>query len=50
MKSVVDCLIYLKNNNTYHGDIKPQTIFIHPKTKQVTLLDSVLINKGKTAY
>jgi hypothetical protein len=32
MRCVVECLIYLRQNGTYHGDIKPATIFIHPKT------------------
>ncbi len=33
MKQVAKCLNYLKQNGTYHGDIKPMTIFIHPKTQ-----------------
>lgn len=50
MRCVVECLIYLRQNGTYHGDIKPATIFIHPKTNQVKLVDSFLLNNGKTSY
>lgn len=50
MRGVVECLMFLKCNDTYHGDIKPTTIFIHPKTREVKLVDSFFCNNGKTAY
>jgi serine/threonine protein kinase len=46
----MDCLIYLKHNGTFHGDIKPSTIFIHPKTQVVQLVDSYFANNGRTGY
>lgn len=37
-------------NGEFHGDIKPSTIFINPKTKVTQLIDSFLVNNGRTAY
>jgi hypothetical protein len=43
-------LIYLKHNETFHGDIKPGTIFINPKTQVVQLVDSFFVTNGRTGY
>ena len=40
---------YLEDNKTFHGDIKPTTIMFDKK-KQVKLIDSYLVNLGKTAF
>ena len=48
-RAVVSSLIYLKKNQTCHGDLKPETIFFDNSSK-VKLLDSFFVNGGKTSY
>ena len=46
---VVNCLQYLKSNNTCHGDLKPSNITIDLNGK-VQLIDSYFVHGGKTSY
>ena len=48
-QSVVECLEYLRKNDTMHGDIKVGTIFMD-RNKNVKLMDSFLLKTGKTNY
>lgn len=45
----MDCLDYLKMNNTLHGDVKVGSIFLD-KERGVKLVDSFMLKQGKTNY
>lgn len=47
-EKVAECLQYLHDNNTCHGDVKPQTIYLGGD--RVRLIDSYFVNCGKTSY
>ena len=42
-------MIYLRDNKTCHGDLKPSSILLD-KFGNVKLLDSYFMNGGKTSY
>ena len=45
----MDCLEYLRRNDTLHGDIKVGSIFMD-KNRNVKLMDSFMLKSGKTNY
>lgn len=48
-EAVVECLDYLKKNNTLHGDVKVGSIFLD-RDRNVKLVDSFMLKQGRTNY
>ena len=46
---VCDCLAYLEQNDTFHGDIKPANVFFDSEDTPI-LLDSYFTNLGRANF